>query len=557
MNANSKRNSVLYAAARSLAVVSAVFSIAVATLLVMDFVRRDAAPLQESPTLDKLRSDLREAPKNVGLKEEIRGLDTVARRDFFTSVNFATNGAILLCVGLLALAGSLKWMVAVRKRLPDPGKFSADEDVGGEGGLGRKAVAVTALVMIAICVGVAVTVRSGLERIESVEPTYAPSEAEIRKNWPGFRGPYGIGVAHCTNVPVQWDTETGENVRWKVEVPLKGFSSPVVWEKHIFLTSADRKTLSVFCYNTEDGKLRWRCDVPESETTGKRPKVTEDTGYAAATMATDGRHAFAIFATGDLLCTDFDGNIVWSRNIGVPINPYGHASSLITHSGLVFVQYDEKENPRLIALEVDTGRTRWKTSRKVQDSWASPIIIDNEGSKEIVLNALPMVAGYELATGKEKWSTNCMDGEVAPSPAFAGGIVYVTTEYSILAAIEPGPPVKILWEYDEDLPSVSSPVAIGEYLFVADGGVVNCFGSKTGKLLWQQEYNTGFYSSPIYAEGRIYLVDEDGLMRVIAADKAYKLLASCQLSGRSVCTPAFMDGRIYIRGNKTLSCIEK
>ena len=555
------RLDVVYAVARSIAVVSVVFSLVVAVFLVMNFLRRDSAPLQESVGLDRLRTELRGNPGDSELRQQIQALDTLARRAFFTSVTFATNGALLLCGGLAILMVSLKTMGTIQKRLPDPGKFSADDDVGADDKYGRRAIGGAAAVLVVICIAVVLTVKSHLspgdDGIAPAREPYVPSDEDVFRNWPGFRGPRGIGVAHCTNVPVQWDGKTGENVRWEVEVPLSGFSSPVVWGTHLFLTGGDEKSLMILCYDTDTGKLLWRREVDDGGPPEKLPKGTEDTGYAAATMATDGRRAFAIFATGDLLCTDFDGNVMWSRNLGFPKSTYGYASSLITHAGLLFVQYDEADNPRLIAMDAHSGRTKWETKRKVDESWASPILVDNAGRIELVLNANPLVAGYDPDTGREIWSTNCMERDVAPSPAFAGGIVYATTEYSILAAIKPGVPAQILWQTDEDLPSVSSPVAVGDYLFLADGGIVTCFDRTTGTVHWKQKFDTGFYSSPVYAEGRIYLVDEAGVMHVLAADKEFKLLASSRLSGKSVCTPAFMEGRIYIRGNKTLCCVEE
>jgi len=175
---------------------------------------------------------------------------------------------------------------------------------------------------------------------------------------------------------------------------------------------------------------------------------------------------------------------------------------------------------------------------------------------QIIINANPLAAGYDAQSGKELWSHESVTGEVAPSPAFDNGRVYVANEYSRLAAIEIGPPAKLLWEVDEDLPEVSSPLVVDSLLFVAtSGGTLVCRHAATGEKLWSQEYDEGFYASPVLVQDRVYLMDNHGLMHVFKCSSRYQPLADNPLSEPSTCTPAFLEGRIYIRGDKYLYCI--
>ena len=156
-----------------------------------------------------------------------------------------------------------------------------------------------------------------------------PSDAEIAKAWPRFRGPGGLGISAYTNVPDAWDAASGKGIVWKTPVPLPGNNSPVVWGKRVFLSGADKHRREVYCFDADSGKLVWRQNVPGTpQSTAKPPEVTDDTGYAAPTTATDGRRVFAIFANGDLAAFDVSGKPAWAKSLGIPENSYGHASSL-------------------------------------------------------------------------------------------------------------------------------------------------------------------------------------------------------------------------------------
>jgi len=382
----------------------------------------------------------------------------------------------------------------------------------------------------------------------------APGPDEIRKNWPGFRGPFGLGVAFDASPPLDWDGPSGRNVRWKTEVPLPGFSSPAVWGSFLFLTGGEPRARELFCFDVGTGMLIWRRNV-ESPPGMKPPDVTEDTGYAAPSPATDGRAVCALFASGDLACFDVEGNALWKRNLGVPVNPYGHGSSLLVWGDLLVVQYDHGGSADVRAYRLLTGEPAWRTERIVEVSWSSPALVDAARRPTLLLNGNPFVAAYEASSGLERWRVECMMGEVASSPAFLDGIVFVANENALLAAIEMDTQ-EIQWEADLDLPDVSSPVASGGRLWVpSSGGAVTCYDARTGDEIWLHEFEEGFWASPILAARRIYLLDKKGVMRIFADKAEYEDLGSPALGESSMCTPAFVGKRLYVRGSRFLFCI--
>ena len=336
--------------------------------------------------------------------------------------------------------------------------------------------------------------------------------ADLQKNHNSFRGPLAQGISYHKNIPTQWDGVAGTNILWKSPVPKSGYNSPVVWGDKIFIAGANNQSREVYCYNRADGKLLWtgKADnIPGSPATP--PKVTEDTGLSASTLTTDGKRVFAIFATGDVIAFDMTGKRVWAKNLGVPDNHYGHSSSLITWANKLFVQYDTNRGGKVFAFDVATGETVWETVRKAKISWASPVLAQVNGKYQLVLTADPIVAGYDVETGKELWALDCMMGEVGPSVAFSDGIVVAANEYARMVAIDSKNGAKI-WENDEYLPEASSPVASNGLLVIATSyGVLVCYDLKTGEQYWEHDVGKTLYSSPMIADGKIYIRGDKNL----------------------------------------------
>jgi len=396
----------------------------------------------------------------------------------------------------------------------------------------------------------------------NVASDFAASE-HMRKSWTGFRGPGANGHAVHANPPLNWSAKEGKHILWKTKVPKHGMSSPVIWGNRLFLTGADDSTRQIYCFETETGKLLWQHDVdgiPGSPPDGKLPDVLDETGFAAPTATTNGRYVAAIFATGELVCVNMKGERVWAKHLGIPKNPYGHASSLIGHRNLLIVQYDQTENSQLLAFDLASGNPAWQVKRG-DISWSSPILVDNKGRMELIVTNSKAVDSYDPETGKLLWHVECLGGDVAPSAAYADGVVFVANENATATAIDVGnhgSEPKILWQWDETLPDAASPLATEEYLILPTGfGVVSCLDVKTGKVFWEHEFDEGFYSSPILVNDRVYIIDLSGAMQIFKMDDEFELLGVSEIGEAAYATPAFVDGRIYIRGITHLFCIQE
>jgi outer membrane protein assembly factor BamB len=380
---------------------------------------------------------------------------------------------------------------------------------------------------------------------------------DFKKNHATFRGYMGLGVSYAKNIPDQWNGSSGQNIKWKVAFSKPGYNSPVIWGDKIFISGADQSARMVACYNRNTGQLLWESevkDIPGSP--GSVPRVTDDTGLAAPTMAVDGKRVYAIFATGDIVAFDLEGKKVWGRNLGVPNNHYGHSSSLQVWENRVVVQYDTNTKGRMLALNTVNGETLWDVERPVKISWASPALIEADGKIQVVTCADPYVSGHDLLTGAEIWKVQAMMGEVGPSVAFDGGMVYASQEYARTVAINPAPPGSIVWEDDEYMSEVGSPVAFNGLMYMATSyGIVVCYDGKTGEKQWEKEFNNEFWSSPVIADGKLYVIDKKGITHIMKADRTGTVIAEPELGEAGFALPAFADGVIYLRGTKNLYCI--
>ena len=390
-----------------------------------------------------------------------------------------------------------------------------------------------------------------------------PAWEIVERNWPTFRGPGANGVAHYTNAPTDWDVASGKGIRWKVPVPRSGTNSPVVWGSRLFMSGADESAREIYCYDTETGELLWTRaleNFPNSPS--EAPLINDETGYAAPTMAVHGEQVFAIFANGDLVSYDFDGNQVWGFGLGLPENHYGHSSSLLAYNGLLYVQFDTSESGKLLALDIATGKEIWTEQRKYI-SWASPILAHTNVGPQLILNSSENVDAYDPLSGKLLWTHACMLGcEVGASPAYSDGLVFAGNDLAVGSAIKLGGTPEaveseIIWEWDEYLPEASSPVGDGERFYLATGiGDLVAIDAKTGEEVWAEEVDYGFYSSMILVGDRFYVLDREGVMYIVRASAEYELIATRPMGEATDATPAFMDGRIYIRTAENLYCIE-
>lgn len=584
-----EKNDFLWRVSTAIMVVSGFFSIIVFTLLVINYLQFRSADPVNDPMITQMRQDYAASPqKDEALAVRIRALELINRKALFTTMAQIETGAGMLMVSVIIFMISFKYSIRWQREKPELEEVPTADKEFLALAQSRQMIMWTGVGILAVGMGAAVLTQSNLSKVGAMAPTdvaAAPSETkpgdtgpttetavatleppkweDIEKNWPSFRGPGSVGVAFFKTAPTDWDVASGKNIKWKVETGLHAPNSPVIWDKKIFFSGANESTREIYCYNADDGKELWKQTFADIGAPGEeKPKPTDETGFAAPSMVAHGGQVFAIFADGDLVSYDMDGKKLWEKSFGVPENHYGHSSSLVAYDKLLFVQFDSNKNPKLIALNIADGKEAWTAARK-SISWASPIVAQTPFGPQLILNCEETVDAYDPVTGKELWSQECLSGEVAPSPAYANGIVLAAQEYAVAAAIQleksdAGITPKILWEFDELLPEISSPVGDGErFYYGTAGGVFVCLDAKSGQKLWEHEFEETFESSPVVVGDRIYIGDRAGNIHIMKASSTFELIGTRAMGEPVMATPAFMDNRIYVRTEKQLYCIEQ
>lgn len=560
--------------------IAAMFCVLVsATMLYQHWSAAERDPWK-SPRLLALKEKLRESPTDEAVKAEIRRLDLEFRERYVRRLSLNKTGGCLLVSGLavLLIAARTHAKRAAQPYLPQRRTDSPQNRVvlAAQSRWGVAGVGAMAVVGLAV---LAFTARSPLpqsaaelDRLLGRAPdaeavATLPTLAEFRANWPRFRGADGSGVAGG-KWKLSFTEPADANVLWKSPVPVSGFNSPIVWGNRVFLSGGDAERREVLCYDANSGQLLWQRVVEKLPgSPAKQPDIPEMTGFAAPTMATDGQRAFVIFANGDLAAFKFDGSIAWAKNIGVPKNMYGHASSLAVWPGRLIVQLDQDEGApggsKLLALDSATGRLIWERKRAVYDSWASPIIVEAAGKMQIVTLAMQWAISHSFEDGNELWRAEIMEGEIAPSPTFAGGLVVIASPSAGLFALRPdgaGDVTKshVTWASEEPAPDITSPVSNGELVFTAlSMGALLCFDLKDGKLLWEHDLEMEIHSSPSIIGDQLLLTSAKGHVLLIEAAREFKETARIKLEDAFYASPALLDGRVYLRGTTNLWCLGK
>lgn len=384
-------------------------------------------------------------------------------------------------------------------------------------------------------------------------------------NWPQFRGPGSQGISLETNLPVKWDATT--NVRWKTRLPGPGHSSPVIWGNRIFLTAynQEKKQLLVLALDKATGKILWERPVQADRIEQYHPTNAP----ASPTPTTDGKNLYVYFGSSGLIAFDFNGNKIWENRFGPFPNEWGTASSPILYNDMLLVNVDTDAEDFLLAVNKNTGRNLWKTSRSdVNRSWPTPVIWKALGRDEIVVSGSGRVKAYNPKDGSELWSVDGLTRWVTPTPVMAHGLLYVASNGpggQIIMAIRPGgrgnvTSSHVAWRYDKSAPYSSSPVIVGDYIYsIKNGGIMTCLNAKTGEVVWQERVPArgAYYASLLAADGKIYALSEDGEATVVAAKPTYELLSFNKMNERTMATPSISGGQIFIRSDDNLFCIGK
>lgn len=599
---------------RVVSYISGMFTLFIAVTMIFGYIQLQTVKPLENPALVNLKEQFDKNPNSENLKAQVRALDLMARKAYFTTRWQIETGTYLLLAGSILFVFCQQLIYRSGKIRPDiPGE---DPDMTRSKKFSRLYLGVSSLIVVMVALLISFSMRKklpdpipvpeevlseGISRTVQItgqqtattetvtEPGITASESihevaegieaiSVEKdelaattgdnslseyfgngiNYPFLRGPGGRGVVKDIGYPREWDGKSGSNIAWKTRVPKSGYSSPVIWGDKLFITGADSDGAEVYCYNKQTGDLLWKGpsgNIPgEPDESPKAP----DSGLAAPTAATNGTVVCAIFANGNLVCFDMAGNRLWAKNIGIPDNHYGHSSSLVIYENFLLVQFDHFKSKSLIAFDINNGNKLWETARSVAISWASPVLADFDGVPQVILISEPSVTSYNIKTGEQLWSVNCMGGEVGASVGVNSKYVFAGNEYAILVAIKPGPDAEVVWEDNEYLPEVSSPVANDELVFVATTfGAIAAYDANTGELVWDHDFDYGFYASPILVGDNVYLLDQAGVMQIFKASRTFSLVAVSSLGEKADCTPAFSENRIYIRGEENLYCIGK
>jgi outer membrane protein assembly factor BamB len=553
------------------ACIAAAFCLLVSSYMLYQHALASERDPWKSPQLLALKEKLRATPTDEAVKIEIRQLDLEFRQRYKRRLALDSTGGWLLVGGVVALLlvakpsakmRALPWLPKLKSEAASEArKLSAQArwsvaGVGVVAGFSLLALAFTASSPLPKS---AAELDKLLGKSDDNEASMSvPTLAEFRANWPRFRGTDGDGNSANANFVT--------NVLWKSPLPAPGFNSPVVWSNRVFVSGGDAVKREVMCFDAADGKLLWQRvveKVPGSPV--KQPEVPEMTGFAVPTTACDGRNVFVLFANGDLAAFTLDGAPAWSKNIGVPKDTYGHATSLAIWPGKLIVQLDQDEGApggsKLLAFDCTTGRQLWERSKPTHGSWATPVIIEAAGKTQIITLAIPFVMSHSLTDGNELWRAELMEGEITPSPIYAGGFVIVVSPAGKLIALRPagaGDVTKshVAWTADDNIPDITSPVSNGELVFtVTTGGGLAAFDIKDGKKVWEKDLEVEVQSSPAIAGNQLLVLGTKGNLLSLAVGREFKELGRTKLEDAFHASPAFAGGRIFLRGTTNLWCL--
>lgn len=562
-------------ACRQTSLVAIAFAVIVSTIVLGSVLRQRSDDWLEPDRLQALKRQLASDPSSDSLKQQIRSEDERLRLSHVERQSFLIRGGWLLLGGAIVAAGCAK-LAGTLESAPYFPTGSPPVEARWSPAMRRGVVVATAALLGAMLLLRLPSIRGiSFARVAPrpillpmrtptpAPPATRPAEIAVDAQWPCFRGPNGVGVA-SGDYPTQWDAATGKNILWKAAVPLPGNNSPIVAGNRVFLSGGTEQRREVYCFDALTGSLVWSRPAGAAGPNGML--LSEDTGWAPSTMACDGRRVFAIFPTGELACFSVEGRPLWTQSLGVPKNQYGHASSLLVSRDLLFVQFDQGLNAHqnlsaLYAFECATGKQRWRVSRPVGASWSTPAIVPGPAGPQLVTLANPWIIAYDPNSGAGIWRAKALAGEIVPSPAFSGGLLFAAVEQANLVAIRLDGHGDVTASHvrkidAEDLPDIVSPVAIGSRVLLAgSSGMVCLADAASGKTVWSQEMDGGFHASPIAVGSNVYLTDLAGVTHVIAIGDAYKELAHSPLGEDVAATPAFAAGRIYLRGKTHLFCI--
>jgi outer membrane protein assembly factor BamB len=409
----------------------------------------------------------------------------------------------------------------------------------------------------------------------------------LAENWPQWRGPDANGTSPEKRVPTRWSHE--QNVAWKASLPGLGTSSPIVWGDLIFITSqlgdapfaqstdfpgaaVARKTgdqgkvyFAVQAFHRRDGTLAWEYKFAAE---GELPEVHIKHNLASPSCVTDGELVFAWVGTGQLLALDFEGKLAWKRHLGKDFGPFnirwGHGSSPALYKDSLIVLCDHPSKSYMLALDKRTGKHLWMVDRgNGLRSYTTPFVFPGEKGDELVINSNRRIEVFDPATGKLRWHVGEPNRVPIGMPVYHDGVLFATRGYRSgpYLAVRVGGKADVTgthlkWRVPTGAPYVSSILYYQGLIYMAsEGGIVTCVDAETGETVWKERFGGVFSASPVAADGKVYLLNEDGDAFILKAGRALNVLERNSLGERTLASPAISGGQLFIRSDQHLFCI--
>ncbi len=397
----------------------------------------------------------------------------------------------------------------------------------------------------------------------------AARPAQWERHWPAFRGPDGSGVARFADIPDSWSEDEGRGIAWKAPLSLPGLSSPVVWADRVVVTGASREEQHVTCYDLATGAVRWRSVRSPGAGVPTDYQVYQDYeergAHAAPTPVVDGRHVFALFATGEVIAYDLaDGSERWTFFDDPPEgNWYGLSSSPVRFQDMLIVLLDGRRG-RMVALDAATGVKRWSADRDDQ-TWSTPLLLTpREGPPQLVIAGSPLLSGWDPLRGERLWHADLFGADQAVSPIQAGDLAVVAFGGAFAMRVDGRGNVgssHLAWEQlDLDLgafPEVASPVFDGERIYFHEHDVLVCLDAATGEVLYEAElpFETGYASISLVGDRLLLFARDSGRTAWVRSGPRFELLGDSLIGEPVAVPPAFAPGRILMRGSGHLYAI--
>lgn len=411
-------------------------------------------------------------------------------------------------------------------------------------------------------------------------------------NWPQWRGPLATGEAPDGDPPVEWNEEEGEGIRWKTEIPGRGHSTPIVWDTRIFLTAAipfgekveprfsgrpgahdnlpvtRQQKFVVLAIDRGEGKILWQAVVHKRL---PHEGAHRSASLASASPITDGERVYAFFGSYGLYCLDFDGKVVWNKQLGTMFTKHGHGegASPVLYGNTLVVNWDHEDQSFVIAIDKRTGETLWRIEREEVTSWATPIVVEHEGQPQLIISGTGRVRGYELQTGRVIWECGGLSANIVASPVAADGMVIAGSSYettNMLAIRLAGAKGDItntdhvVWSRRRTTPYVPSLLLYRDsvYFLRHYQGILTRVKVKTGaEVIAPSRLGAirNVYASPVAAADRVYITDLDGTTMVISHGEVPRVLAVNRLNESISASAAIVRKEMFLRGERSLYCL--